>query len=397
MTTARARLRFRSGSAARAQHASSFGDYSDSLTFSAWNFFHAAKKTELASSFTKSFADRRAQGFAFEHADTFIWDTDNFRKVDSDIFQLEDFASSGLAGRVGEAMAYLTMMKWGYVYWDRLASVWSRAARQKKITHSQQLHAAKLLAAVGMKSPSTEPDFVFEKANRTVALVEAKGSFVNPRMDNPTTKADMRKALIQLGGWSKLIAPKPSAVFGIGTYLREESDVGSDDSLIAFVDPPGEVGADLEPVDLPKDLIRRANYGVWLVGMGLGNAGRALMEMREKPAEQVSLPATSIDGMDIAFAPMAWSFSDETLHFPPSPLWWHEFGYRPHRMVAMGLRVEVLRLLEKAIRMPSAPVLMDIEGEPLPMRGRDYWSVMPDGSFLGRIREDKWRTELFDL
>lgn len=398
VTTARTRVRFRSDSAAAAKHDSSFGDYVDHLDFSAWQFFHAAKKTELASSFTATAARSRALGFAFQEADTFIWNTENFRKVDSGIFELEDFASTALAGRVGEATAYLTMMKWGYVYWDRLASVWSRAARKAKITHAKQVRATKILAAAGIKRPATEPDFVFEKADQTVALVEAKGSFVNPLLDNPTVKGDLRKALKQLSGWSKLITPKPMENYGIGTYLREESDTDHDDSLITFVDPPGEEDSDFEPIGLPSEMIRRANYGAWLIGMGLGSSGHALRQMQEKPLEEIALSVANIGGLDIAFAPLGFSFPEHWGHFPDHPLWWRHFDL-PHRIIGIGLAVDVLRRIERAIRLPNEPVLSDVRsGEPSSIRGEDYWSLMADGSFLGRIADDgKWRVEHFKL
>src|SRR5262245_36834632 len=72
--------RLRKGSKKRKQAHCSFGNYTDRLPIDAWPFFHAAKKTELTTSFTTASIDRRALCFAAEYEDLFVWNTANLRK-----------------------------------------------------------------------------------------------------------------------------------------------------------------------------------------------------------------------------------------------------------------------------------------------------------------------------
>ena len=202
------RIRFRKGSKKRAAADCSFGDFVGSLEFIAWEFFHAAKKTELTSSFTTQLIDRRALGFAEECDGLFVWNTANFRREDRTVFGLEDFADSGLAGRCGEAVAYLTMVKkWGYLFWDRIATLWECAAAHSGMTHPEMVKWARVISSKLSSRPDLEPDFAFENDTPEVALMEAKGSFVHPVHDNPTTKDDLRHGLKQLGAWSGMVAP----------------------------------------------------------------------------------------------------------------------------------------------------------------------------------------------
>jgi hypothetical protein len=385
-------IRLRKDSMKRQMADCSFGDFIDQLDFTAWQFFHAAKKTELASSFTNTDADRRAFAFALEHENTFIWNTGNFRKQDSSVFALEDFASEGFAGRIGEAVAYLTMIKWGYVFWDRCATVWERAARSANITHPEQLRVAQYLSSrVASGRPKNEPDFIFEKLNGDVALMEGKGSFVNPTKDNPSTKTDLQQALRQLAAWSAVIAPAPQKNFGIGTYLREEHDGNGDPSLIAYVDPPGQLERDVPPVELHNDLVRRCNYGAWLVGMGLVSAGHALRDIREKNVEAIDLPIIEVDGRNFAFTTAGWKTSPG-LDIPFIGPWRWTISF-PHpwpsksSIFAIGIEQGVMHLIAEAIHRPRASTLNQLDRQgltDLPKPKRDTsWSVMPDGSFLG--------------
>lgn len=399
--TERRQVRLRKGSKKRKEADCSFGNFVGSLPFTAWEFFHAAKKSELASSFSAAQADRRAFAFAFEHEETFIWNTSNFRKTDSAVFALEDFASSGLAGRVGEAVAYLTMVKRGYIFWDRCATVWERAARQAKISHAEQLQVARYVASrVASGRPQNEPDFVFEKSNGEVALMEAKGSFVDPVKDNPSAKGDLRQALTQLAAWSGVIVPVPEKSFAIGTYLREEQDNGDDPSLIAFVDPPGEEILDFTSVRLPPDLIRRCNYGAWLTGMGLLSAGRSLRDSHRKAVEVISLPVVEVANHKFAVVPLGWEplAPERAMVIEP---WWSEFApLRPwvlsDSLFVMGIEVEVLQTLGEAIHGLDPAALKQIKVLEYAELSRAtpqgvHWSIMPDGSFIGTVARDQFR------
>lgn len=405
-------IRLRKDSQKRKQADCSFGKFSGALDFNAWQFFHAAKKTELASSFTPQQADRRAFAFALEHEDTFVWNTGNFRRIDRSIFDLEDFASSGFAGRVGEAIAYLTMVKWGYVFWDRCASVWARAAQQAHISHGEQLKVAQYLASrVASGRPQNEPDFVFEKPNGDVALMEAKGSFVDPDKDNPSTKDDLRQALRQLAAWSAVLSPTPRKSYGIGTYMREEHDANDDPSLIVFVDPPGESDPDVQPAELSADLVRRCNYGAWLAEMGFRQSGIALADRREIETTAIELPVVTLNGREFALSIQGWRIDQrrfevfpwwpfEMMHFP----WRHRFEFLREigitGVYATGLEVSTLRAASAALADPASAALMDMQpttdfgaGQGQQLDGF-YGSVMPDGSLLGVVSSRYFDREL---
>jgi len=376
----------------------SFGNFTQHLGFTAWEFFHAAKKTELASSFTNAFADRRAFLFAAEHEDTFIWNTGNLRKTDNSVFALEDFAMAGLAGRVGEAIAYLTMIKWGYVFWDRCATVWERAARSANITHSEQLRTVQYLSAkIASGRPQNEPDFIFEKRNGDVALMEAKGSFVNPTKDNPSAKADLRQALTQLAAWSSVIVPTPKKSYGIATYFREEHDNNRDPSLIAYVDPPGRKDENIRPVELPRDLVRRCNYGTWLVGMGLVSAGRALCEGKKKTIQMIELPTVEVNGQRFVYAVMGFKSlpgHDNQLSYPLS--WINGVFSRWHQssgIFVIGIEQGVMYLITEMLHRSKTETMKrngghDVTGFSHHNNEEQSWSVMPDGSFLGILDYD---------
>ena len=138
----RKRIRMRKGSKKRAAANCSFGEFQEHLEVDAWPLFHAAKKTELATTFTTDDVDRRALCFAQEHAGLFHWNTGNLRRVDRNLFALEDHAESGLAGRFGAAVAYLTMIRKHYVFWDRISVLWDRAAKKSRITHPERVKLA---------------------------------------------------------------------------------------------------------------------------------------------------------------------------------------------------------------------------------------------------------------
>lgn len=386
-------IRIRKNSLRRKSSDCSFGKFKEHLDFKAIEFFHAAKKTELTSSFTNRQLNRLATAFSVEYEDAFVWDTKNFRKTDRDVFSVADFDLSHLAGRVGEALAYLAMVKWDYVYWDRCSTVWQRAARAAKVSHSDQLKVAKYLKRkVSSGKLGNAPDFVFEKATGHIALMEAKGGFVHPQYDDPPIKDDLARALKQLKAWSDVIAPSPSKSFAIGSYLRDESDNNGDPSLIAFVDPEGDEVPDPGAVEFPQDLIRRCNYGAWLRGMGLVTSGTSLRDLRRKIPEAVSLPVVRIMNRDFAITSLGWKLA---LGYELHSYLWHE----PYSLVdwaagilAMGLEVNTLRVVEQAIHNPAVPVLLRLDNQDISAVRVEAdnlnWSIMPDGSCLLLLDQD---------
>jgi len=401
VSTKRKQIRLRKHSPRRKASDCSFGKFKEHLGFKAIEFFHAAKKTELTRSFTNRELERLATAFAVEYEDAFVWDPQNFRKTDRDVFSIADFDSSRLAGRVGEALAYLTMVKWDYVYWDRCTTLWQRAARAAKVSHSDQLKVAKYLK--GKISPvkiRNAPDFVFEKATRQIALMEAKGGFVHPAHDNPPIKDDLAQALKQLKAWSDVISPSPSKSFGIGSYLREESDNHDDPSLIAFVDPEDEEDANPRAVEFPQDLIRRCNYGAWLRGMGLVTSGTALRDQRRKTPEAVSLPVVRIMNRDFAITTLGWKLSlDYDVFFG---LWHEPFSFieRGRSALVMGIELNTLRSVEQAIHNPSGLDLLRLDNQDIGALRAEVdnmnWSIMPDGSCMFLLDRDQMYQGLHD-
>ena len=399
----RRHVQLREGSKHREKADCSYGSYGNTLRFSAWEMCHAAKKTELTRTFAQQRADQLALLFAHEHHDHFIWDSQNLRCVDGSGMWLEDFSGTGLAGRVGEALAYLTMVKlWGYVYWDRIASVWLRAARGRQIEHQDMVQAARYTGHLDGSAPTPQPDFVFEKPDRTASLMEAKGSFVTPGNKHPDVKNELKHGLEQLDAWSSLIAPSPSSCIAIGSLLREASDPCDDPSLIVHVDPPPTERPGIAPIEVPLDAVRRGNYGAWLKEMGFRRGGRALADRREVETRAIELPVVTLNGRDFALSIKGWRVDD---HWPvPFPWWPIELIHVPPRhrfeflreigitgVYAAGLEVATLRAVCKALGSTSSAALMDLQPvmDWLERDAREaegfYGSIMPDGSLLGIV------------
>ncbi len=386
----------------RANSDCSYGAFGAQLEFTAWEMFHAAKKTELTRTFTQTRAQELGLLMAHEHHDHFVWDTKNFRCADGSRLWLEDFGVTGLAGRIGEAMAYLTMVKWGYVYWDRVATVWLRAAQTNQIQHREMLKAARYTGLVARGAFSLQPDFVFEKQDGTTSLMEAKGSFVSPGNDRPDVKSPLKHGLEQLDAWASLILPAPTSSIAIGTFLREAADSSGDPSLILHVDPPPPNRPDVRPVEILPDQIRRGNYGAWLAAMGLRQSGSALVARRKPRTTRVSLPVATINGRQFALSIQGWRADKQRFGLVP---WWPiELMHMPWRSqlevldlfgingaFAVGLETSMLRVVERAVESPDAAILMELE--PLTniaesggqREGGFYGSVMPDGSLMGVI------------
>lgn len=417
VTSPRRRVRIRRGSKARAAADCSFGAFTDDLRFDAWSLFHAAKKTELTTTFTQADVNRRALPFSAEYRDFFIWNTNNLRRVDRSVFDLEEFSSSSLAGRFGEAVAYLVMVKRGYAYWDRIATLWERAVSKANISHPEMTRAARVISkATKSARPDKEPDFAFETASKDVALMESKGSFVHPARDAPTVKSDLSKALKQLAAWSRFVTPTPSKSFAIGTYFRDASDSNGDPSLVAIVDPPNVPESGAATVEFQRDWIRRGNYGAWLIGMGLVESGRALREGRAVETGERMLPVVSVAGREFAIVfervilkengrgrrghsvppwwwlPIEWSL--------PGP-WWQAMlaDMGAHGVEVVGLDSRILRRVGEALGDAASPALLHIQGDDWSGVRESFdgpngfdGSVMPDGSMVGIITPRQMET-----
>ncbi len=412
----RVRIRLKKGSVARASADCSFGPFQQQLKIDAWPFFHAAKKTELTRVLNANHVQNSALIFAAEYSALFNWNTNNLRRVDRSLFAHEDFAEASLAGRFGEAVAYLTMLEFGYVFFDRIAVLWERAINGSGLTHAEQLQYAAIVAqTINCSRPDSEPDFAFEKSNGDVALMESKGSFVNPVADNPSTKDDLRKALKQLNAWMGMIAPTPAKSYAIGTYFRDQSDTNGDPSLIAYVDPPGEGNEAFRPQEFSEDWIRRGNYGAWLTGMGWTNAADALRHGRSAELREREVQVLRINGADFAVRfeqPVIdpdYFNRDYWMHeIYYMERWWnsphigyqhylqhlHHMGVRHVRVT--GIERENLSLIEDSIRSPMRNSsrdsslmkcrIMERRTSQLSSQREGFdGSIFPDGTMYGEL------------
>jgi hypothetical protein len=365
------------------------------LHISAWRLYHAAKKAELAYSFTTQQIDHLACCFANEHHEAFRWNGQELRLTSGVTDMYESAAQASRARLIGEGMLLLAMQHKGYAFWDRLDLLVKRALRKQALKHPESVQRArairKRLAARGNRKRC---DFVLENAQRETALAEAKGAFCSPSTASPI-KSDLREALQQLAATKPLISPQPAKSYAIGTYLREEEDRHNEGSLIALVETDGQDGADVT-VELPPGAVRRGNYGAWLVGMGFPEAGNALRNSMTREEVRVSLPMTRVGGHHYAFVVTGLILSARhwwrlLREFPDYWLYdledWLPFAHAlgDVELTILGLRVDALESISRALRPTDPdPVLsieptMEIESDEF---GR---SIMPDGSICGAI------------
>ncbi|KAA5541888.1 hypothetical protein FYK55_16965 [Roseiconus nitratireducens] len=374
-----------------------------SLIFDAWPFFHAAAKTELARSFSAGCSVYHGMAITGVHGNMVRWDQPTLRIRRGGILSRKDASRTYLSSRFGEACAYLFMKDGGFHYWDHLPSLVDRVMGIG-VSHPESVHRARViksrLKAAQKKRNQTgvmrQPDFVFEKPNNERALVESKGRMITPGK-RPRFKRDLREALSQICVWQSLITGKIKA-YGIGTYLREVGDQG-DESLLAYVDPPGN-NDDESIIEFPDDAVRRGNFGAWLNGMGLSKAAYSLAFIEERAGEPVELPVIKVANLDIAIS-VTDGFSP-WLEYPM--IYDHDFNFFVPGALVLGIELSRMRVLESAISNTQSLELLE-----LPDLAVDdinfsqiegiYGSVFPDGSFFGLVRGvgHEIRSEVFKL
>lgn len=390
---------------------STYGNFVQRLTVNAWPFFHAAIKTELTTDASIATVKRWSILFAEQHKSLFKWDPANLRRISRSKLAYEDFSEAGKAGRFAEATAYLLMHSWGYCYFDRIASLCDRVSSKQKMPQKDYIRITSLLRkALGTKTPGLQPDFMFQKKTLTdIALAESKGSFVNPSLDNPTVKSDLKYGLKQLQTWSKFLKPTVNKTFAIGTYFRDEGDKG-DPSFIAYVDPPGADDPNVPSFEIPDDWIRRGNYGNWLMGMGRVDAGNAIRSGEVTELQPTSFLKVKFGGREIAIVPFGIGLADDrrtpsgiccllsdligefdSLSFPVEEipiLARHLAGLRTGiRLMAMGIETTTLQLLEKIVSRSDVRIDQFPSIETFDEDGADgvYGSLLSDGSFFGAV------------
>lgn len=378
------------------------------MTFDAWPFFHACKKTELAYNVSAREIVRQAQAFAEEHSDIPQWDLDTFSICDGGCDRYKDSSRTNLAARFGEGMANLFMYEQGYRYWDHIPSLVKRAIGAKLVhSHPEAVRRSKLIKRRWReRDTKSEPDFVFENERRESALMESKGSFVPPNRHDDDVAIRLKKALSQLEHWDQLISPRPNKSYAVASYFREASD--SQGSFVAFVDPPGK--SELPEASerrFPNDWIRRGNYGAWLIAMGFRTSGEALRRGRTKETSPVDLPILKLPEGAFAFTVEAilhdesstsfskWLATEATLRNEDwSHLWWLGSMWPLVASSAyqiVGIRVELLKKIQQALIEPNSLALMEVDSilnEQRSFTNRSTLTVTHDGGVEGSILPD---------
>lgn len=353
---------------------------SGSVHFSAWRLAHAVKKADCLRWTGVQTPLLGASGFLLENGDLFDWNASELRLNQGKASFYADFTSSSLSGRIAQGMAVLFLEDMGYAYVGRFETEWKqRAATQNRGRPT------------GM---GTAPDFIAENVNKDWVLAEAKGGFSSPGR-KPRIKGALEEGLHQLEGWDKYIYPQPIKSFVIGTFLRETGDADDETSVIAFVDPEPETPDN--PVEFPRDAVRRANYASWLQIMGLDGAAARLRGDHNK-SRKYELPCLSLNGRHYAIRIASFThahpemFSREFMHkfrdLPFRPFWWSKHGFD---IEIIGLDLEVLKALGSATESSSTLELMSLK----PLEQRDTpvdldgivfsGSIFSDGSLLGAL------------
>jgi hypothetical protein len=351
---------------------------SGNVQFSAWRLAHAVKKADCLRWQTAPIRWVGAAGFLLENGHLFDWTASEWCLNDGMASFYADFSGSAMAGRIAQGMALLLLEDKGYAYVGRFETEW----RQRAATQNRQWPADKTKA----------PDFIAENGQKQWVLAESKGGFSSPGK-KPPIKGALKDGLTQLDGWDKYITPQPIKSFAIGTFLRETGDAAGETSLIAFVDPEPEA---LEnPVEFPRDAVRRANYAAWLSLMGLDDAA-ARLRVGEGEPQRYEFPLLTLGDRQYAVSiasvmPRHPDISSRELwrDWPFWPFPWLRDGID---IELVGLDLKVLRALSSVSPSVDASELMALE----PSERRDtpadldggtfYGSVFSDGSLLGELR-----------
>ncbi|MCB9972624.1 MAG: hypothetical protein H6847_14030 [Hyphomonas sp.] len=351
------------------------------LGFSAWKLAHAIKKADCARWRANAPLFVSASGFLIENAQLFAWNGEALALNDGASEFLADFSGTSLAGRVAQGMALLFLESKGYSYVGRFEAEWKkRAATQNKAWPKGKMKA---------------PDFIAENAQKEWILAESKGGFPKPE-GKPNIKGALNEGLSQLDGWDKYITPQPSKSFVVGTFLRESGDISAEKSLLAFVDPEPDEPED--PVEFPRDAVRRANYASWLSLMGFDSSASRLLGSIGEPQRR-TVPVISLAGRNYAvrIASVSPKFRD-----PSSPDFWHDFDeflFHPHWMFRNGLRIEVMGIDFSVLKILGSRSQAEITQSLLELtpqessddqldagRGNFYGSIFSDGTLLGELR-----------
>lgn len=282
---------------------------------------------------------------------------------------LSDFVEKSLAGRLGQGLSILHAHQEGFAFHGHLSSVLVAQGLPIKNAKGQDIPIA---------------DFLIEGGSGVRGLLESKASFRQLTNCPKATKAVLRKALgSQVSPWMGRLNPPVTKAYVVASYVRDDSQAGTEPSVLAFVDP--EDTPDGGDIQVSSAELRRENYAAWLTAMGLTDTAVRLLKRTAEGSTQVPFIVFEIAGLEFAFPWIGLDMWDCI----PHP---HSLRTRPGYM-AFGLEVRVLEAISASIRGDDAQ-LSEIEplGESRLSNSENYsYSIFPDKTFLGNF--DRRRTE----
>lgn len=346
---------------------------SKDFPFNSWRLAHAIMKADCARWPYSNLLRVRSVGFLLEYVDMLDWDSSELRLSPGMTDYYADFSRTSIAGRIGQGMALLFLEDEGYTYVGRFETIINQFGSGRS-------------SSVPSKNGIKKPDFVVESGVGKLALAEAKGSFV-PVGGYVNIKGALNAALEQLHSGAKQLTPQPSKSFAVGTFLRDTNDNCGEPSLIAYTDPPPDEAQ--EPVEYPKDAIRRANYASWLSLMGFGDSAQRLWkwpgDLEKRSVATITLGeyeyVVTITGVQSQYGS---DLLDGTLLLYPDSVVLKLVGLELGVVKALGAAIQgrsltsALKEIELIHRRREIP--REIDG------GEFYGSVLSDFSLLGEIR-----------
>ncbi len=373
-------------------HIRPFPAASGNVAFSAWRLAHAIKKADCLRWPSAPILWAGASGFLLENGHLFDWGVNEFSLNGGMANFYADFTGSGLAGRVAQGMALLFLEEKGYAYVGRFETEWKqRAAVQNRAWPTGKEKA---------------PDFIAENSKHEWVLAESKGGFA-PVGTKPNIKGALNDGLDQLDGWDKRLTPQPIKSFAIGTFLHESGCTSDETSLIAFVDPEPELPEN--PVEFPRDAVRRANYASWLSIMGFEDASIRVRANTGETQKRL-VPVITLGGRKFAVSIASVSpkeadlstreFWDDLQDWPFIPFGWLRRGIR---VELIGLDLAVLRALGTSQNSSKTSSLMELkpnEMSDVPIEsegGAFYGSIFSDGTLLGELRQTRAKRPIPDF
>ncbi len=302
-------------------------------------------------------------GFILQSHLIIDWKSTTLRLMPGGTGLLSDFVGTSFGGRVGQGLSILLANQHGYAYYAHLSSVLVN-------------HGVSIIGPDGKQLRIA--DFVMENNANVRALLESKARFQQTNNCPNETKKDLKKALkFQVTPWLGALNPPATKSFAVISYVRDESRVRSDPSVLAFVDPDDDL--DGGATQFSSADLRRENYAAWLMAMGLVGAAQRLLRRASDAPSPTSFIVFEIAGFEIAFP---W-------FGPESGRWVSDLSWSSNKqnVMVLGLEVTVLEAIASSIRGDDTDLS---QVAPLSARrvsdSENYsYSLFPDKTFLGNF------------